>query len=176
MRRIALLFLPAAMVACAYANGYDPARYAGPQAVASVDPEIEPLPPSPKRLIIDPRGSAVVKAPPVASAPALPRPVLADVPDAAPPAMCGASRADLCPMQRFMHSEMATAHTAGTLTSAFTLLAGMSPDDAWGWTAIATRGAELANAGNLVAAKAQCAACHDVYQPSYRLLYRAKPL
>ena len=165
MRRGALLLLP--LAACAYANGYDPTRY-GPAPIASVDPEIEPLPPSPKRSIIDPRGTAIAKAPPDAST--------LEVPDAAPAATCGMSRANLCPLQAFMHSEMATAHTSATLTTAFTLLAGMSPDDAWGWTAIATRGAELANAGNLVAAKAQCAACHDVYREPYLKQYRTRPL
>lgn len=166
MKRAMLLLLP--LTACAYANGYDPSRYTATTA-ASIDPETEPLPPSPKRSIIDPRGTAIVTAPDAA---------ILEVSDAAAPAIaaCGTSRANLCPLQAFMHGEMSTAHTAATLTTAFTLAAGMSPDDAWGWTAIATRGAELANAGNLAAAKAQCAACHDVYRDRYVTQYRTRPL
>jgi hypothetical protein len=178
--------------ACAYANGYDPARYANPAPAASVDPEIEPLAPSPKKRMRDPRGTTVVKAEPLdasAAAPdaALPladaglvAPVVVVTPAPAPAvagtaATCG-SKADPCPMQRFMHGALATAHTADTLTAAFTRVAGMSPDPSWAWVAIATRGADLANAGDLRAAKGQCTACHDAYRETYRTLHRAKKL
>jgi hypothetical protein len=43
--------------ACAQANGYDPSRYPSGAPVILVDPEIEPLPPSPKRRMRDPRGA-----------------------------------------------------------------------------------------------------------------------
>ena len=79
-------------------------------------------------------------------------------------------------MQSFMHAVLETAHTPGTLTSAFTRLAGMSPDPAWSWVAIATRGAELANAGNVPAAKGQCKACHDAYREPYGATHRARAL
>ena len=79
-------------------------------------------------------------------------------------------------MQRFMHASVASAHTADSLTTAFTLIAGMSPDPAWSWAAIATRGADLANAGNLAGAKGQCAACHQAYREAYRAQYRMRPL
>ena len=66
-----------------------------------------------------------------------------------------------------MHASVASAHTADSLTTAFTLIAGISPDPAWSWVAIATRGADLANAGNLAGAKGQCAACHQAYREAY---------
>ncbi|MDB4933225.1 MAG: hypothetical protein JWP87_197 [Labilithrix sp.] len=44
------------LAACAQANGYDPSRYPSGVPVILVDPEIEPLPPSPKRHMRDPRG------------------------------------------------------------------------------------------------------------------------
>lgn len=107
-----------------------------------------------------------IVAPPVAALPVVPAPVVPT---------CG-SKSDPCPMQRFMRGAMATAHTPETLTAAFTRAAGMSPDPTWAWVAIATRGADLANAGNVAAAKAQCNACHDVYREPYRALHRARPL
>jgi hypothetical protein len=166
--------------ACAYANGYDPSRYAAAAPASSVDPEIEPLPPSPKRRMRDPRGvpafdAGVTAAPLEAVAPAG---VDASTPDAAGPSVavsCG-TRANPCPMQRFMRGTMETAHTADTLTSAFSLVAGMSPDQEWAWVAIATRGAELANAGEVARAKAQCVACHDAYREVYKARHRARPL
>lgn len=79
-------------------------------------------------------------------------------------------------MQSFMHGAMETAHTPGTLTSAFTRLAGMSPDPTWSWAAIATRGADRANAGDVRTAKAQCKACHDAYREPYRATHRAQKL
>jgi cytochrome c553 len=79
-------------------------------------------------------------------------------------------------MQRFMHASVASAHTADSLTTAFTLIAGMSPDPAWSWVAIATRGANLANAGDLAGAKGQCVACHQAYREAYRAQYRLRPL
>ena len=45
-----------------------------------------------------------------------------------------------------------------------------------GMLAIATRGADLANAGNLAGAKGQCAACHQAYREAYRAQYRMRPL
>jgi hypothetical protein len=182
---LALLVLAEIGAACSYANGYDPARYANLPPAPSVDPEIEPLPPSPKRQLRDPRGGAVVKAEPVDAsvsaiadaALAAPTPVAVPTVDAAsdPTATCG-SKADPCPMQRFMHGALATAHTSDTLTAAFTRLASMSPDPAWAWVAIATRGADLANAGDVAGAKAQCAVCHDAYREPYRAQYRSRKL
>lgn len=161
------------LVACAYANGYDPSRYATPAPSASVDPEIEPLTPSPKRRMRDPRGVAIVDAGAVIVASSAV--VDASVDHVAIAVTCG-SKADPCPMQGFMRSTLATAHTPDTLTSAFTHVAGMSPDPAWAWVAIATRGAERANAGDLQAAKAQCVACHDAYRSEYRARFRARAL
>ena len=165
--------LGVAVNGCAYANGYDPARYANIPEEASVDPEIEPLPPSPRRRMRDPR-----RGPPVAAMPAgvpAPAPPAATTTVAIPEATCG-SKADPCPMQRFMHGALATAHTPDTLTTAFTRVAGMSPDPAWAWVAVATRGADLANAGDVAGAKGQCVACHDAYRESYRALYRSRKL
>ena len=173
-------------VACASVNGYDASRYA-PATAGSVDPEIEPLPPSQKRRMRDPRGvpmtdagagtgTVMSAAPPVDASrdadDAIEAPSTAS--SAAAPA-CG-KKGDGCPMQRFMHGAMETAHTPDTLTAAFTRLAGMSPDPAWAWVAIATRGADLANAGDVAAAKAQCKACHDAYREKYRSEHRARPL
>lgn len=149
--------------ACAYANGYDPSRYSSPQPAASVDPEIEQLPPSPKRRMRDPRGVPAFDAGVLA-------PVVTFAKASSP------AREDPWPMQRFMHGFMETAHTPDSLTRAFSLLAGMSPDPAWAWVAIATRGAELANAGEVARAKAQCVACHDAYREAYKASHRARPL
>lgn len=174
--------------ACASMAGHDPARVHVDQPSAAADTEIEPLPPSPKRRMRDPRGVPALDAgqlagdaAPAGAAPADAAPadaaravVVAEaIPEPRPvPSTCG-SKADPCPMQRFMHGVMETAHTPGTLTSAFTRLAGMSPDPAWSWVAIATRGADLSNAGELRAAKAQCTACHTAYRDRYRTLHRA---
>jgi hypothetical protein len=159
--------------ACAYGTGYDPARYANGPDEKAVDQEIEPLPPSPKRWMRDPRGTYAIDAGDAAT-PSAP-PERASGPASSPTATCG-TKANLCPMQRFMLGTMETAHTSGTLTTAFTLVAGMSPDPEWAWVAIATRGADLANAGDLRAAKGQCTACHDAYRSRYQALHRARPL
>ncbi len=183
MSRLALLLLVAAgLGACASANGYDPSRYtAAPEPL--FDPEIEPLKPSPKRRMRDPRGvpvfdaGALVATAPPAEAGAMQvarAGALVDAGATVGPA-CG-SKATPCPMQRFMHGTMETAHTADTLTSGFTLVAGMSPDPEWAWVAIATRGADLANAAEIARAKAQCTACHDSYRERYRARYRGRPL
>jgi hypothetical protein len=186
MAAAALVLLCSAVClgACAHADGVD----ASAATAAKVDPEVEPLPPSPKRRMRDPRGvpvfdaeganaapettaDASVAAAPVVAAPVVAAPV---VPAPVVPA-CGTT-ADPCPMQRFMHGAMETAHTPDTLTAAFTRVAGMSPDPAWSWVAIATRGADLANAGDLAGAKAQCKACHDAYREPYRQLHRTRRL
>jgi hypothetical protein len=171
------------VTACVYANGYDPARYADTAPIASVDPEVEALPPTPKRRMRDPRmAEAPSRSEPLEAAspapeldagtPAVsPAAATADAPDAG----CGTKR-DPCPLQRYMHGSAATAHTPSTLTTAFTQIAGMSPDPTWAWTAIATRGADRANAGELAAAKAQCVACHATYRELYRAKFRARPL
>ena len=125
----------------------------------------------------DPRGSGsarpVLEKPEPVDASAIV--VAPAVVDATAPRSCG-TKADPCPMQRFMHGSVASAHTPDSLTTAFTQVAGMSPDPAWSWVAIATRGANLANAGDLAGAKAQCAACHDAYREAYRAQYRMRPL
>ncbi|HSO41186.1 MAG TPA: hypothetical protein VLT33_52025 [Labilithrix sp.] len=183
MSRGVLLLLAAGVgSACAYANGYDPARYASPAPTASVDPEVEPLAAEPKRRMHDPRGTASAR-PALArvepgDAGAAAAPIVAVTPgaDAGAPAWTCGSKADPCPMQRFMHGAMATAHTPDTLTAAFTRVAGMSPEAAWSWVAIATRGANLANAGDVAGAKAQCDVCHDAYREPYRAQHRARPL
>jgi len=159
-------------------NGYDATRYAGAAPEASVDPEIVPLAPSKKQRMRDPRwvrvdAGADADADAGASADAS---ASADAnTSAGASAGCG-TKAAPCPMQRFMHGAMETAHTADTLTAAFTRVAGMSPDPSWAWVAIATRGADLANAGDLPAAKAQCRACHDTYREKYRSHHRTRPL
>ena len=168
--------LTALLGACAYANGYDPARYAAPPPAASTDPEIEPLAPSPKRRMRDPRGAVIVRAAPADASVAMVANAPAAATDFAAPGVTCGSRTDPCPMQRFMHGALATAHTAETLTAAFTRVAGMSPDPAWSWVAIATRGADLANAGDLAGAKAQCGACHAAYREPYRARYRSRAL
>ena len=157
--------------ACAGAAGFDPAKPTFDPVSAAADSEVEPLPPSPKRKMRDPRGAAVLEAgaPVGSAAPDAP------VASAAPVATCG-SKAAPCPMQRFMRGAMATAHTPDTLTSAFTRVAGMSPDPAWRWVAIATRGAELANAGDIAGAKAQCKVCHEAYEELYRSRHRTRQL
>jgi len=163
-RGLLVIVVAAALGACAYANGYDPSRYSAAPA-ASGDPEVEPLPPSPRRRMRDPRGVPVFDAA-VTVVPTAPVAPDASVPEEAGvsvPAACG-TRANPCPMQRFMRGTMETAHTPDSLTTAFSLLAGMSPDPEWAWVAIATRGAELANAGEIARAKAQCVACHDAYR------------
>jgi hypothetical protein len=175
---VAMLLLASA-AACAQGNGL----YA-PADTAKVDPEVEPLPPSPKRRMRDPRGVPIFDAGVVAASAAPVAAVAAVAPDAAVPALvedasvattCG-SKADPCPMQRFMHGAMETAHTPDTLTAAFTRVAGMSPDPAWAWVAIATRGADLANAGDVSAAKRQCQACHEAYRERYRAIHRTRKL
>jgi hypothetical protein len=174
---VAVAALVALVAACGHASGVEPIA----ESVAKVDPEVEPLPPSPKRRMRDPRGVPVLDA--GSAAAAMPEVladagVLAAATDASASADstgCG-SRPNPCPLQRFMHGAMETAHTADTLTAAFTRVAGMSPDPAWAWVAIATRGADLANAGEVAGAKAQCKACHDAYQEPYRQLHRARKL
>lgn len=162
--------------ACAYASGVEPAA----ETVTKLDPEVEPLPPSPKRRMRDPRGVPVFDA----GLTAAPAPVVAldaAPPDAVPAAPAGSAagcgtKAEPCPMQRFMHGAMETAHTPDTLTAAFTRVAGMSPEPEWAWVAIATRGADLANAGDIAGAKGQCKACHDAYREAYRARHRARKL
>jgi hypothetical protein len=175
-RRAIAGLVGALVAACAHASGGEPTA----ETVAQIDPEVEPLPPSPKRTMRDPRGvlvldagSAVVAMPaaPVDAGAPAPSPSVGGV--VSP--VCG-SRGNPCPLQRFMHGAMETAHTADTLTAAFTRVAGMSPDPAWAWVAIATRGADLANAGDVAGAKAQCKACHDAYREPYRALHRARTL
>jgi hypothetical protein len=56
MKLLAVVVLLSA-AACTYANGYDPSRYPSGAPVVLVDPEIEPLPPSPKKHMRDPRGT-----------------------------------------------------------------------------------------------------------------------
>jgi hypothetical protein len=177
----ALLFVGAVgLGACAYANGYDPSRYAGAAPASSVDPEIEPLPPSPKRHMRDPRGvpawSLDAGAPAASAVAPAPAAVAVAPVDAGPIAATCGSKAAPCPMQRFMRGTMETAHTADTLTAAFSLVAGLSPDPEWAWVAIATRGADLANAGDLARAKGQCVACHDAYREAYKARHRPRPL
>jgi len=163
---------------CAPASGAE-----GPaETAAKVDPEVEPLPPSPKRRMRDPRGVPVFDAgvaTPTAATDAAGIAQVAAVADAATPTSeataCG-SAAEPCPMQRYMHGAMETAHTPDTLTAAFTRVAGMSPDPAWAWVAIATRGADLANAGDVAGAKGQCKACHDAYREAYRARFRARKI
>ena len=186
-RLAAALGVAALVAACAHASGVE----ATAETAQTIDPEVEPLPPSPKRRMRDPRGVpvfdagvAVAASVSVAVAAMPPAAVDAGVPDAGPTAAASApasqaacgTKADPCPMQRFMRGAMETAHTPGTLTAAFTRLAGMSPDPAWAWVAIATRGADLANAGDLAGAKGQCKACHDAYREPYRTLHRARTL
>lgn len=183
-RALAVVVAAAGLGACAYANGYDPARYPVATPGSSLDPENEPLPPSKKRHMRDPRGVPAFDAGPSAQGTHVAHVAAPVVPEAAPSPVepgplvvvtCGARGAP-CPMQRFMRGTMETAHTADTLTTAFSLVAGMSPDADWAWVAIATRGAELANAGELARAKAQCVACHDAYRERYKALHRARPL
>lgn len=186
MAFVALAVVATVAGACGAMNGYDAARYAVPEPEASVDPEIVPLPPSKKQRMRDPRGvvdggvfanaSAEVNADADAGADAsADASANANASASAGAAGCG-TKAEPCPMQRFMHGAMETAHTPDTLTAAFTRVAGMSPDPAWAWVAIATRGADLANAGDVPGAKAQCRACHDAYREEYRALHRTRPL
>jgi hypothetical protein len=165
--------------ACAHVDPVESiaATAATAATAAKVDPEVEPLPPSPKRRMRDPRGVPVFDAGVAATAPEAPDAAVVVAPVVAAPmvATCG-TKADPCPMQRFMHGAMETAHTPDTLTAAFTRVAGMSPDPAWAWVAIATRGADLANAGDVAGAKGQCKACHDAYREPYRQLHRARRL
>lgn len=160
------------MTACVRGAGLD----APAEPAAKVDPEIEPLPPSPKRWMRDPRGVPVFDAGVVAIAAVPPPADDAGAPAAAAVVTACGTKADPCPMQRFMHGAMETAHTPDTLTAAFTRVAGMSPDPAWAWVAIATRGADLANAGDVGGAKGQCQACHDAYRERYRALHRMRKL
>lgn len=180
-RVLVVLVAAANLGACAYANGYDPSRYPSEAKGPLTDPEVEPLPPSPKRRMRDPRGVPAFDA--GGDAPAAPAalglvplaPVVAG--NATAPAFVGCgSRENPCPMQRFMHGTMQTAHTPDSLTAAFSLVAGLSPDPEWAWVAIATRGADLANAGEVARAKAQCVACHDSYREAYKSRHRARPL
>jgi len=74
----AVVFVAAGLGACAYANGYDPSRYPSAAPGSSVDPEIEPLPPSPKRRMRDPRGVPAFDAGVSGVALAVGRPTLTD--------------------------------------------------------------------------------------------------
>jgi hypothetical protein len=167
--------LAMASLSCASVNGLDPHKPVQDELSAAYDPEVEPLKPSPKLRMRDPRGIAFVAPPPKATIPMVTPPPAAPAPGPAVAANCG-TKLSPCPMQHFMHLEMDTAHTADRLATAFTLVAGMSPDPAWAWVAIATRGAERAIAGDVSAAKAQCAACHESYREAYKARHRARPL
>jgi hypothetical protein len=162
-----------ATMGCASVNGFDPSKAVHDQTAAAPDPEVEPLQPTPKRRMRDPRGVAFVAPPPKATIPMMAPPAVDSA--AAGPTTCG-TKAHPCPMQRFMHLEMETAHTADTLATAFSLVAGMSPDPSWAWVAIATRGSEKAIAGDIPAAKAQCTACHEAYREAYKKGFRARAL
>ena len=176
-RALLVVVAAASLAACAFANGYDPSRYAAVKAPIS-DPETEPLPPSPKQRMRDPRGVPAFDAGAIAApAPAVAHvaPVVVEEEAGTTVSVPCGTRADPCPMQRFMHGVMETAHTPDSLTTAFSLVAGLSPDPEWAWVAIATRGADLANAGEVARAKAQCVACHDSYRRAYQSRHRARP-
>lgn len=94
----------------------------------------------------------------------------APVPD---PASCG-TKENLCPLQKMMRNEVASAKTGPAMAAAFSHTANLSPNGGWSWRAIASKGAELARAGDTDGAKAQCKACHDAYKAPYKATYRAR--
>lgn len=89
------------------------------------------------------------------------------------PSSCG-TKDNLCPLQKIMRGEVGAAKTGPAMAAAFTHTANLSPNGGWSWRAIALKGAQLAKAGDLDGAKAQCKACHDAYKAQYRSTYRAR--
>jgi hypothetical protein len=193
-RIVSLLAIGSVLAACAAASGYDPNRYAG-RKVEPADPDTQPLPSEPKTTIPDPKSSAPAAAstpaptpapaptpePTAAAAPkaiaAAPKPTTAaptkaPTPDAAD---CG-TKDNPCPMQKLMKGQMAAAQTPEALEAAFHRVAGLSPSGGWAWASIAKKGAELAKAGDIPGAKAQCKACHDQHKDAYEKQFRAQKL
>ena len=89
------------------------------------------------------------------------------------PSSCG-TKDNLCPLQKIMRGEVGAAKTGPAMAAAFTHTANLSPNGGWSWRAIALKGAQLAKAGDLDGANAQCKACHDAYKAQYRSTYRAR--
>jgi hypothetical protein len=79
-------------------------------------------------------------------------------------------------MQKLMRGQMTAASTGPALEAAFNRVAGLSPNGGWAWASIAKKGAELAKAGDVPGAKAQCKACHEQHKDAYKKQYRAKKI
>jgi len=94
---------------------------------------------------------------------------------------CG-TRANPCPLQRWMHDNMGSKLSDGDLAavaSGFDKLAATSPDPAWAdWAKLAKNGAAAARKGGddgKRGAKAACKGCHDEYKTQYRARFRTRP-
>jgi hypothetical protein len=48
----------------------------------------------------------------------------------------------------------------------------LAPDASWSWASISRNGADAARRGDLTAARAACATCHQAYKADWRARYR----
>jgi hypothetical protein len=97
---------------------------------------------------------------------------------------CG-SKANPCPLQKWMRQNMAASMASGDMTAlgaAFDKVAAFSPDPKWNggdaksnWDAIARAGSAAAKANDAAGVKASCKTCHDAYKDKYKASYRTKP-
>lgn len=192
----------ASAAACSLASGWSPKDHP-PRVIASADPDTQPLPPGSSWTIPDPKAppppAATAEAVSAADAGAedaaaqvaehtdhdagaahakvpAKKPATAPAAAATPPAADCGSGGNPCPMQAFMRGQMASAKTPEALAAAFTRVSRMSPNGGWSWASIAKKGADLAKAGDVKGAKAQCAACHSAYKAPYKAQYRAKKI
>lgn len=96
---------------------------------------------------------------------------------------CG-SKANPCPLQKWMRQNIAAANASGdmvALEAALTKAAAFAPDPSWNgkdpkasWDAISTAGAAAAKANDVAAVKQACKACHDSFKEKYKLHFRTR--
>lgn len=75
------------------------------------------------------------------------------------------------PMQKWMRGNLASAVGQGDtakVASGLRYVAGKPVPGMDQWTAIATKGAEAAEKGDIDGTKASCKACHNLYQKTYK--------
>lgn len=134
-------------------------------------PRIAPPPPPPP-------------PPPVAATPEpapAPKPATAPAPKRAPkPAGACGDKTNLCPLQKWMRANVATAVAAddtAKLAASLAKVATMAPDPSWtSWREMSEAAAEAAKRGDMKEARKSCRQCHGEYRDKWRASYRARPV
>lgn len=95
---------------------------------------------------------------------------------------CG-SRANPCPLQKWMQDNVGSKMTDGNLDAVATSLdkiATMTPDPTWtDWAKLAKDGAAAARRGGdagTLGVKAACKGCHDKFKTDYKTRFRTRPV